>query len=237
MLEERNDFEEVQRAKPLGESGLQQVTDAIISGRLRPGDKLVEAHLGEQLGVSRGPVREAIRRLEQMGLVEKIPYRGAFVSNLTRRDIEELQSVRELLEGLAARLLAERRDQQAVTRLQAILDDMRQAAVSGEQSKVIELDADFHDALIDLSEHRLLREVWVLVRGRLRRFLVLKRQRLYGTLEEAVQLHEPIMRAIAAGDAGQAEAMAQHHVFEAVRRLSLRDTSAAEVFQVEESAL
>ena len=213
MDEETKGFEEIERTDLLAKSVLQQITDAIVSGRLHPGDKLVEARLARQLGVSRGPVREAIRRLEQMGLVEKIPYRGAFVSRLTQSDIEELHNMRELLEGLAARLLAERRDPKAIARLQAILDDMRQAATSGDPSKIIALDADFHDVLIELSGHKLLREVWMIVSGRLRRFLVLRRHRLYGTLEEAVQLHESIVRAIAAGDAEQAEAKTRRHVY------------------------
>jgi DNA-binding GntR family transcriptional regulator len=213
MNAESNRFEEIERTDPFAEKVLQQITDAIVTGRMRPGDKLVESRLGEQLGVSRGPIREAIRHLEQMGLVEKIPYRGAFVSELTQRDVEELHNMRELLEGLAARLLAERRDPKAIAKLQAILDDMCQAAVSGEPSRVIALDADFHDTLIELSEHKLLREVWTIVRGRLRRFLVLRRHRLYSTLEEAVQLHESVVRAIAAGEAEQAEAKTRRHVY------------------------
>jgi DNA-binding GntR family transcriptional regulator len=234
MNGETNSFEEIERTDPLAKSVLQQITEAIVSGRLRPGDKLVEAHLARQLGVSRGPVREAIRRLEQMGLAEKIPYRGAFVPRLTQRDIEELHSMRELLEGFAARLLAERCDPQAVSKLQAILDEMRQVAIFGEQRRIITLDIGFHGALIELSEHKLLGEVWAIVSGRLRRFLVLKRQRLYSTLEEAVELHEPIVEAIAAGDAERAEAEAQHHVCEAAQLLENWETLAPGASEGEE---
>lgn len=99
-------LKQVERSDPLVEVVLRQIADGIIAGHLRPGDKLVEAKLGEQLGVSSGPVREAFRRLEQMGLVKKIPNRGAFVSTLTERDSVELHIVRELIEGLAARQLA-----------------------------------------------------------------------------------------------------------------------------------
>jgi DNA-binding GntR family transcriptional regulator len=214
MSEETNAFEEIKRTNPLAEQVLQQITDAVVTGRLRPGDKMVEKRLGEQLGVSRGPVREAIRHLEQMGLVEKVPYRGTFVSRLTQSDIEELHKMRELLEGLAVRLLAERRDPQAVAKLQAILNEMRQAAIADEPSRIIALDADFHDTLIELSEHKLLREVWMIVSGRLRRFLVLRRHRLYNTLEEAMQLHESVVGAIAAGDAQQAETKLRRHIYD-----------------------
>src|SRR5689334_6479515 len=115
-------FEQIARSDPLVEVVRQQITQAIITGVLKPGDKLVEARLGEQLGVSRVPLREAFRRLEQIGLVEKIPNRGTFVSTLNEQDVKELHTVRELHEGLAARLLAERTDPAAVARLEALLD-------------------------------------------------------------------------------------------------------------------
>ncbi len=210
-------FEPIIRSDSLVEVVIQQITDAIVTGRLQPGDKLVEAPMGQQLGVSRAPLREAFRRLEQIGLVEKIPNRGTFVSTLTERDVKELHNVRELLEGLAARLLAERRDPQVTERLNAILDAMRRAADEGDPSRMIRLDADFHEALIELSGHKLLGELWVVMGARLRRFLLLKRQRLYPSLADAAPLHEPIVQAIAAGDPARAEAQARKHVRDAAQ--------------------
>jgi GntR family transcriptional regulator of gluconate operon len=207
----------IERPDPLVEVVVQQIANGIIAGSLRSGDKLVETKLGEQLGVSRGPVREAFRRLEQIGLVEKIPHHGTFVSTLTQRDVEELYSVRESIEGLAARLLATRRDPQAIARLQAILEEMRQCAETGNQERMITVDADFHAALVKLSDHKLLSEIWKIVDLRLRRFLLLKRQRLYRTLAEAALLHEPIVQAIVAGDPDRAQTEARHHVVEAGR--------------------
>ena len=212
-------FEQIVRADPLVEVVIQQITHAIVTGRLQPGDKLVEVQMGKQLGVSRAPLREAFQRLEQIGLVEKIPNRGTFVSTLTERDIKELHNVRELLEGLAARLLAQRCDPQAIASLESILEAMRQAAAEDDQSRMITLDADFHDALIELSDHSLLRELWVVIGLRLRRFLLLKRQRLYLSLADAAPIHEPIVRAIAAGDAVRAEAEARKHVLNAAQNL------------------
>jgi DNA-binding GntR family transcriptional regulator len=214
-----NNLHQIERGDPLVEVVLQKITGAIVTGELRPEDKLVETRLADQLGVSRGPVREAFRRLEQMGLVEKIPYRGTFVSTLTDHDINELHSVREPLEGLAARLLAEQQDPRALAKLEDILERMRRTAAAGQQSQIIELDAGFHDALIHLSEHKLLREIWTPVSVRLHRFLLLKRQRLYRTLAEVTLLHEPIVQAILAGDAGAAEAAARDHVALAGRHL------------------
>ncbi|MCZ7574470.1 MAG: GntR family transcriptional regulator [Ardenticatenaceae bacterium] len=209
----------IERADPLVEVVFQQLTDAIVTGQLPPGSQLVETQVGEQLGVSRGPVREAIHRLEQMGLVEKIPYRGAFVSRLTRTDIEELNSIRRLMEGLAARILAERHDPNAVVALEKVLETMHQAATNHERGRIVRLDAEFHGLLISLTEHKLLNEIWKTISVQFLRFLLLKRQRLYHTLEQVVPLHEPIIRAISDGDGDQAELEARRHVLWASQAL------------------
>lgn len=197
---------------------VRQIIEAIVKGRLHPGDQLVEMAVAEQLGVSRGPVREAIRRLEQMGVIEKIPYRGAFVSVLTTRDVKELHDLREPLEGLAARLLAEQRGPEAAAKLAAIIDRMRNVDPADDPSLMVTLDAGFHDALIKLSEHKLLQELWVTISVRLHTFLLLKQDRLYGTPAEAAALHEPIIKAIAESNPRRAEQEARHHVASAGRQ-------------------
>ena len=215
-----NTFNQIQRADPLVESVLQNISEAIVIGRLQPGNKLVETQLAEQLGVSRGPVREAIRRLEQMGLVEKIPYRGTFVSQLTNFDIEELYSVREPLEGMAARLLAQRQDTVALDSLNAIIKGMSQAAETSDKSKIVTLDADFHDSLISLCNHKLLNEIWAPVSIRMHRFLLLKNKNRYeNDLRIVVHLHTPIVDAIAAGDGTEAEMAARKHIIGAIQHL------------------
>ena len=195
-----------------------EIVAAIVTGQFPPGAKLVEMQIGEQLGVSRGPVREAFRRLEQMGLVVKVPYRGTFVATLTVDDIRELHDLRAPLEGRAARLVAEKSDPADAERLVGILDAMRRLPPSGDHSRTITLDADFHDTLIALSGHRLLQELWATIGVRLRSFLMLKRKRLYQTAHEAAALHEAIVEAIAAGDGPAAEKAAYQHAIEAGRR-------------------
>jgi DNA-binding GntR family transcriptional regulator len=195
-----------------------EIIAAIISGRFQPGIKLVEMQIGEQLGVSRGPVREAFRRLEQMGLVVKVPYRGTFVSTLTVDDVRELHDVRAPLEALAARLVAEKGDPAAAEHLAGLLEEMRRLTTFGDHSRTIALDADFHDSLIAFAGHRLLQELWATISVRLRSFLMLKRKRLYQTPQEAAALHTAIVEAIAAGDGPAAERAAYEHAIEAGRR-------------------
>ncbi len=209
-------FDQVDRHS-LVASVLLRITDGIVAGRLKPGDRIVEEWMAEQLGVSRNPVRDALHRLEQMGLVVKVPYRGSFVATLAAEDIQELHVDRSPLEGLAAEILAEQRDPAALARLEAILAEMRQAAAAGDQAKIVDLDVDFHDALIHLTGNKLLREVWSTVSLKLRRFILLKRQRMYATLDEAVAIHQAILEAITSGSADRAATEVRSHIDQAGR--------------------
>lgn len=194
------------------------VTRAIVRGEIRPGDPLVETELANRLSVSRGPIREALAQLERMGLVEKIPYKGSFVSHLTEDDVRELYTIRTRLEGLAARRIAEnvKENAQSVTILDGILDQMRAAAKEHDYTALVELDLQFHRALCVLSEHRLLVQIWEThLEISLKRFLFLKQNRLYTDPIGAADLHQPIVDAIRSGDANKAEAAATHHVIEA----------------------
>lgn len=202
-----------------------EITQAIIHGNLSPGDKLIEERLGEQLGVSRGPVREAIRRLQQMGLVEKIPYQGTFVSKLTEQDIVELHSLRVPLECLAVRLLAERQPAKGLAELDRLMEAMRQAAAANDRRLIVSLDADFHDTLVNESGHNLLIGVWQVVGAQLRRFLLLKRTHTYGTIEGVLAPHQKIIDAIRSGEPDLAEQAIIEHLTKVENNLldSLRD--------------
>lgn len=195
-----------------------EIVGAVVAEQFPPEARLVEVRLGEELGISRGPVREAFRRLEQMGLVVKVLYRGTFVTTLTADDVRELRDRRAPLGGLAVRLLAEKRDPAGVAQLAGILEAMQQQPAPGDPSRRITFDVDFHDTLIALSGHRLLEELWLIVGVRLRRFLMLKRQRLYKTPQEAVTLHQPIVQAIAAGAVLAAEEAVRRHITKASER-------------------
>lgn len=212
-------FRKIERSDPLVEVVLAQISQAIISGDLRPGDKLLETHLSEQLNVSRGPVREAICRLEQMRVVEKIPYRGTYVARLTQTDLDELHSIRAIMEALAVKLIIKKNDPAAIQELRAIIDRMREAAQTKDQARMIALDAAFHGSLIAHSNHKILQELWQTIRIRLHSFLLLKTKRLYGSLDEAVQIHSTIVTAIETGDVNRAMAEIQYHIDEAYKEL------------------
>lgn len=192
-----------------------RVRDALRSrigeGRLRPGDRLFEQDLAAEFGVSRVPVREAIRMLQSEGLVEVLPRRrGVFVRSLDRRQVEELFDVREALEGLAARLAAQLVAQQSAEAVERLGEHARRASEALGESDVDSMsaaNARFHDELVALSGNELLGTLLEPLHGRLQWLF-----RLNLEPERVCEEHEQLHRAIAAGDAGGAVEVAQRHV-------------------------
>jgi DNA-binding GntR family transcriptional regulator len=126
-----------------------RLRDAIIEGRLAPGERLVERELCEALGISRPSLREALRGLACEGLVQIVAHRGPAVAVITREQAAEIFAVREALEGMAARLLAARRDPDAIARMrQSVRTLQRMAAGRLERAELVATEAVFYDALL-----------------------------------------------------------------------------------------
>lgn len=111
--------------KPLRDVVFENLREAILEGKLKPGQRLMEVQLAEQLGVSRTPVREAIRKLELEGLVVMLPRKGAYVANMSLKDIMDVLEVRASLEGLAAYLAAERISDEDIKKLKDISEEFK----------------------------------------------------------------------------------------------------------------
>lgn len=205
-------FEPINKPEILVELVVEQVTTAILNGDLHPGDKLVEERLANQLNVSRIPVREAMQQLEQIGLVTRIPYKGTFVSTLEEQDIRELYELRLPLECLAARLAADKKDAATMGMLARVIEEMEIAAGEKDRRKMIELDAKFHDTLIQISGNRLLVSVWGPVSLKMRRFIMLKRYHTHGTIEAVVPPHKKIADWIRKGEPEKAVAAVEEHL-------------------------
>ena len=193
-----------------------QLKRVIIAGELRPGDRVLETDLAEQLGVSRGPVREAFRQLEQEGLLISLPHRGTFVATVPEDEIEEVYALRAHLEGYAARRVVAERQDEAVTLLSDFLEQMLQAARSDDLPGLADLDLQFHDTLLELSGYTGLHRIWRSMDG-------LVRARTYATLalpgrreliEYTARSHRPIVDAIRSGDPDAVDAAVKHHILE-----------------------
>lgn len=132
---------------PLRDVVFHTLRDAILRGDLQPGERLMEIHLANELGVSRTPVREAIRMLEKEGLAVTIPRRGAHVARMTEKDLEDVLEIRDVLDELAARDACERMDGEDFEALEQALDDFRRVARSRDVRAVTEADEKFHDVI------------------------------------------------------------------------------------------
>jgi DNA-binding GntR family transcriptional regulator len=184
-----------------------QLHEWIVTGRLRPGDRLVERDLADELGVSRVPVREAIRRLEAEGLVAVRSPRRVVVRQLSRVDVEELFDVREALEVLAVGLACERADRPGLRRLKGHLAEAARALAAGEISQVAEANSQFHQKIITLAGHSVLSSILHPLEDRLN--WLLRQNEDWGRL---LHEHGRLYEAIASGDPERARACAIEHV-------------------------
>ena len=150
-----------------------QLREAIINGDLAPGTKLVELQLSKLLGVSRGPLREAIRELVDQGLIENIPYTGTYVSSLTVKKIEELYSFRTQLERFAYTLLWPKKSQQFIDALKLQKKKLLRAIEDNDSAAAITEELELHNTVYKHCEHELLQENWYRLKGRLHFYFTL----------------------------------------------------------------
>ncbi len=140
------------------------IREAIFAGELKPGDRLIETYWARELGVSQGPVREAIRDLEAMGLVETVPFKGSRVRTLTEKDVQDNYSVRICLESKSIRDAITTLDDAGLAalaeRLQHILEEMDRCAGRGDLRAFTDSDTAFHRAIIDATGNEVLRKLW-----------------------------------------------------------------------------
>jgi len=193
---------------PLRDQVRRALQTRISDGTLRPGDRLYEQDIAAEFGVSRVPVREAIRMLQSEGLVDVQPNRrGVFVRSLGRQQVEELFDVREALEALAARLAATRASDAEVGRLGELAGRSRSAFEAGDTAAMSEANTEFHDRLVALSGNELLASMLEPLHGRLAWMF-----RLNHEPERVCGEHAELHAAIASGDAERAAALAVQHV-------------------------
>lgn len=200
------------RGAGLQEEIYQALRQAILRGALPPGERLRELSLARQFGTSQTPVREALRRLGQEGLVTTFPHRGTFVTRLSPAEVEEVYSLRAELESWAARRFVERAAPADLEALRGHLAAMRAAAARGDPAGVVEADLWFHRALCEGSGSALLVQLWTLIDGRVRGMMPVANLLYAGGLQQVAEIHGPILEALQAGDAAAAEARIRQHM-------------------------
>jgi DNA-binding GntR family transcriptional regulator len=191
---------------------IEELRQAILSRRLKPGERLVEGRLADELGVSRNPVREAIRVLESEGLVEVTARRGASVVTMTDEEARETIEVRALLEGQNARLAARRREESIIKRIAAVLKQGNEAVAARRYNLLSDLNQQFHHELAEAGRNRVLADLLRRLRERTAMlFAPTDPVRQARTWDE----HAAILRAIIAGDERAAATLAAEHVMRA----------------------
>ena len=207
-------------SKQVGEA----IRGRILAGRLKPGERLVEDRLSGELGVSRVPVREALRELSREGLVRLEPNRGASVIAVTRELVAELVEVRIHLEALNARLAARHHDPRIVAQLQDTLRRGNAAAQTGDREELARLNAEFHERLGEASRNTVLSDI---MRGLRERtglaFSINGRARA----REDWQEHAGILAAVIDGDEELAALLAARHVRNAAAAFASASATAA----------
>ena len=192
--------------------------EEILANRLAPGTELQEPALSEQLGVSRGPIREAIGRLAAEGLVTVRPRRGAVVTALSKEEFVEAYQGREALEAFAVRLAVPRLDEDGLAELVALADEMEGLAERGDVDGFFEANAGFHVALVEASGNRQLADMYRKLTGQMGRYRRVSLG-LRGSLRRSVDEHRAILRAIARKDAERAAKLLDEHIRVPQRRL------------------
>ncbi len=204
--------------RPLREIVAERIRGMIIDGVFRPGERLIEGHIAEQLGVSRNPVREAIRSLEATGLIEVIPRKGAHVSRIDFEEVRQIQEMRFVIESFAAELAAKRRTDGDVKRLTECIERGLAATKSGDKVGAAAWHRDFHIALEHAAGNPHIERALEPLRQRTELvFSVLQEERGEITWKE----HRAIRDAVAKGNAREARDRMREHITAAVRDFEL----------------
>ena len=195
-----------------------RLREDILSGKYREGDELKEVAIGEELGVSRTPVREAFRQLELEGLIQIIPNKGAYVTGITEKDVKDIYMIRSLLEGLCARWACEHITDEQMEEMEENIYLSKFHADKGHLEQLAELDNRFHEILYEACNSKMLEHQlrdfheYVL---RVRKKTLANANRGPKSNEE----HEMLMEAIRAKDANKAEKLANMHMINAYENM------------------
>lgn len=217
-------FEKIESTdlRPIREIVLERLRKAIIKGTLEPGDRLVETYIAENMGVSRTPVREAFRQLEIEGLAENVPRKGTVVKGISQKDILEIYEIREMLEGLSARLACSNISKERIEDLKEKISKMEQLIDNKDSTGYWKLHGEFHDIIQHVSGNKRLIDQMKQINEylsdlRTRTLVMDKRRR--GAMEE----HKKLIKAFEERDEMLSEQIGREHVING-RNFLLKET-------------
>ena len=196
---------------PLRDVVFQTLRAAILKGDLKPGERLMEIHLANQLGVSRTPIREAIRMLELEGLVIMMPRKGAMVASISKEDLKDVLEVRKALDTLAVSLACERITPDGLKRLKSAAVHFKGATITLDSTKIAEADVAFHDEIHKASGNKRLSVMVNNLAERIYRYRFEYIKESYDCVQ-LIEEHDEIVKNIEKGDKEEAIAAINRHI-------------------------
>ena len=197
---------------PLRDVVFNTLRDAILTGKLVPGERLMENQLADKLGVSRTPVREALRMLELENLVELVPRKGAQVLDMSEKDITNILEVRSALEGLATSVACKKMSKEDLQQLKNMEVDFEKAVADNDVERFVDIDEDFHDMIFAATENDKLINIFRNLRIQLYRYRMAQAKNNETSMSTIVAHHRSIIRAIENHDAEEGASIAQGHI-------------------------
>jgi DNA-binding GntR family transcriptional regulator len=195
-----------------------RLLEAILDGRYAPGSRIVETRAAKEFGTSQAPVREALRDLEGLGVVEINAFRGARVRHPSRAELLEAYAVRTELEALAVRLAIPRLTEASLGRLDGLLAEMHRCATIGDTVGEATADAAFHGSIVDAANNLTLKRVWGRLEPYSRTYITIA---VHGADREGIaSLHDPVLAALRALDPVRADEAIRRHFATAERMLA-----------------
>lgn len=201
------------KSETLRDHVLQALRKAILDGVLKPGERLVESKLAEQMGVSRGPIREAVSQLKNEGLVKIIPHKGTFVAEWSDEDILEVYLLRSVLEGLAARRVVEIFSDKNFKYLQSLLNKAKNLPKDGSVSQLSSLCMNFHEYICRQCGFPRLYEMWSCIYMQRRLFSVISF--IFQDRDEIILKHQELLDDLCKRDPNLAEQSVRKHIMDA----------------------
>jgi DNA-binding GntR family transcriptional regulator len=215
---------EMPQLEPLSVLNLQsqvrdRIRDAILEGTYKPGGRLIEMEIAGQLGVSRAPVREALAALEREGIIINAPRRGYMVIDFTDSDIDEIYSLRLLLEIGALRRAMSRFTDEDIFKMQSVINRLDEAAHhTNDPGPIVALDLSFHEHICRRADHGRLLSAWDSMRLQTKMLIGVTSRTHYQHPEGPKELHQSILDAICGKDLENAESILTDHILDAQKR-------------------
>ena len=198
--------------EPLSESIYKSLKASILNGELSPGERIRELELSRLFNTSQGPVREALKLLEQEGLVTREPYKETYISQITREEVNEVYALRILIESIAVKRFIDRAMEEDTDKLQGFIDVMRQAAAEDDVPTLVEYDMMFHQYICAKSGSKVLFQIWMIIHGKTRLASALANRFHINRLDEIAGMHQPLLDSIVSKQGDRALDLVNTHI-------------------------